>query len=338
MMNKHFLHAVCTALLVLPVLAGCQNPSDSGGEDPALSGAVSVNGSPSVGGTLTADTSLLEGTGDITYQWILDESAVIEGAAGETYEPVNADAGKTVKVRVSRAGYSGTIESDPVGPVAVSQNSFSYTLSNTIKYISFSQGKELPASKSNTAEWDIALEVRGQDGFCYIYTNSGESAEAFGAAGAGGVWFTSKTDFDAVTLADRVTEYTGENEQYADCAAYETDVTRYQTAMFGPIPSRMNIMTYYGYASGDGKTEGTAFGWSNPGPPSYPFYEFNKRAFGAVTGGMPPPWYPTKQVYIIRHADGVSYSKFQVYGLRYQRGYTFVVSFKFQNLESTTSP
>jgi hypothetical protein len=94
----------------------------------------------------------------------------------------------------------------------------------------------------------------------------------------------------------------------------------------------MNIMTYFGYATGDGLTEATAFGWSTPGPPSAPFYEFNKKAFAYVTGGMPPPWFPTKQVYIIRHADGTSYSKFQVSALRYQTGYTFIMGFKFKNL------
>jgi uncharacterized protein with FMN-binding domain len=32
---------------------------------------------------------------------------------------------------------------------------------------------------------------------------------------------------------------------------------------------------------------------------------------------MPPVWHPENEVYIIRHADGVSYSKFQVSSLAY---------------------
>jgi hypothetical protein len=330
-MNIRNKYLVFPSLFLLLVFAGCRNPSDTGGETPELRGAVSVNGSASVGGTLTVDTTLLEGSGVVSYQWIRGESTVINGAAEDTYTPSADDVDKTIKARVSRAGYAGSVESDPVGPVAALGSSFSYTLSNTIKFISLSRGVELPASKKNTNEWDIALEVSGTDGFCYIYTNSGESARAFGTTGQGGVWFTNKTNFDAVTLTDRVTEYTGENAQYVDCAAYETDVIRHQVGMTTAPAKGMNIMTYYGYASGTG-SETDPFLWSTPGPPEAPFYEFNKKAFGAVTGGMPPPWYPTKEVYIIRHADGTSYSKFQVYSLSYRRGYSFIVSFKFKNL------
>jgi hypothetical protein len=333
-MHTRFLRALVPALLL--VLAGCPDPSgDSGGEDPELRGTVSVNGSPSVGGTLTADTSLLEeGAGVISYRWIQGDSTVIAGAAGESYTPGADDAGKTIKVEVSRAGYRGTLESEPVGPVtaAAAGGSFNYTLHNTVKYFSLAQGKEVLAAKSNTNEWDIAIQVDG-GGFCYVYTNSGASAEALGTTGQGGVWFTNETNFNNVTLASRVTDYTGENAQYADCAAYETDVTRYQMGMSASLGGRMNIMTYYGYASGDGLTADTAFGYSTPGPPSHPFYEFNKKAFAYVTGGMPPPWHPTQQIYIIRHADGVSYSKFQVTALRYQTGFTYVLGFRFANLQ-----
>jgi hypothetical protein len=329
-MNTQKKHAGVPVLFLLLALAGCPNPSDSGGEAPELRGTVSLNGSPTVGGILTADTSLLEGTGTVSYQWILDESTVIEGAAGESYVPAAGDLDKTLKVRVSRAGYRGSVESNSVGPVAPVGKSFNYSLHDTIKYFSLSQGKELPASKSNTAEWDIAMEVRNNHGFCYIYTNSGDTAAELGnTGGQGGVWFTNKTDFDSVTLADRVTDFSGEN---ADYEVYVTDVIRYQRGMYGSLRSRMNIMTYYGYESGDG-SEADPFNWSNPGPPNHPFYEFNKKAFGYAGGGMPPPWSPTKQVYIIRHADGVSYSKFQVSTIKYIVGYTFNLFFKFENLD-----
>ena len=113
----------------------------------------------------------------------------------------------------------------------------------------------------------------------------------------------------------------------------DNDVTRYQGAMNGPAMGRMNIMTYYGYASGSGETAEDPFGYSVPGPPGSPFYEFNKRAFAYATGGMPPPWFPTKQVYIIRHADGVSYSKLQVTAVSYKRGYIYILGFQFANLD-----
>jgi hypothetical protein len=333
-MNRQNKRAVLPALFLLLVLAGCQNPSgDSGGGTPDLGGTVSLNGSTSVGGTLTADTSLLEGTGELSYQWIRDEIYSIAGAAGETYIPTTGDVDKSIKVRVNRAGYNGSVESESVGPVTAASGGlgFAYTLRDTIKFFSLSQGKELPASKSNTTEWDVAIEIITNNPFCNIYTNSGVSAERFGASGGAQVWFTDKTNFNAVTLADRVTDYTG-YPQYADCADYETDVTRYQYGMFVTVRSVMNIMTYWGYASGDGLSEGTQFGWSVPGPPSDPFYEFNKKAFAYNTGGMPPPWVPTKEVYIIKHADGSGYSKLQFTGVRYRTSYTYILSFCFAKL------
>jgi hypothetical protein len=330
--------ALLAALLIFP---GCQNPSDSGpsGSEeegvsgPALRGTVSVTGVAQVGEPLSADTKLLGGTGALSYQWVRGESGPIDGALSAEYVPDSADAGQTLKVRVSRAGYQGTVESGATEPVLpLGDGDFSYwPFHENIRYFSLSQKKELEAPKRFTTEWDLAIEAQG--GFCYIYTNSGASAEHFGTTGQGRVWFTNKTDFDDVALADRVTDYTGVNAPYADCAAYETDVVRYQTGMTAVLPSRMNIMNYYGYHSGDGLTAATAFGWSDPPPPSAPFYDFNKKAFGYVMGGMPPPWYPTKQVYIIRHADGVHFSKFQVYSLSYSSGFNYAIKFKFENVE-----
>jgi hypothetical protein len=315
-------------LLALRVCAGGQNPSDPGpgsGEPTVLSGAVNINGSAAMGAVLTADTSALNGTGAISYQWIRDDSTVITGAVAETYAPRAADFEKLLWVRVSRAECEGTVESDPVGPVSATRNNMNWYVTNhATRYFSLSRGVELDPSKSNTAEWDIAVKSEG--GFCYVLTNSGVSA---GSGGNGGVWFTDKTNFSNVTLTDRVTDFSGANAEYAD---YVTDVTRYQYGMFVTYGNPMNIMTYYGYLTGDGLSEETKFGWSDPGPPSAPFYEFNKKAFAYVGGGMPPPWYPTGQVYIIRHADGVSYSKLQVSALKYQRGYTYTVGFKFKKL------
>jgi hypothetical protein len=117
---------------------------------------------------------------------------------------------------------------------------------------------------------------------------------------------------------------------------YVTDVMRYQKAMNGNVGGVMNIMTYYGYRDTenyDGTSEEKAFQWSLPGPPSYPFYDFNKKAFAYVEGGMPPPWHETGQVYVVRHADGETYSKLQFYSVAYRSGYIYRVKFKFKTLE-----
>jgi hypothetical protein len=196
-----------------------------------------------------------------------------------------------------------------------------------IKYYSLSQGAEVDASKRATAEWDIALEAI--DAFFYLYTNSGYTATEFGGTGGqGGVWFTNKTDFDSVLLSDRVTDFSGENAEYA---AYVTDVKRYQPSMTGTPIGTMNIMTYYGYEGGDGSYS-NPFTLSTGAPFGHPFFEFNKKAFAAAGTTMPPSWYETNQVYVIRHADGASYSKFQVYDFFYTRGYKYTISFKFEPL------
>jgi hypothetical protein len=317
-------------LLTLLAIFGCENPSDSGSGGPTvLSGAVNINGSAALGATLTADTSALNGTGAVSYQWIRDDSTPITGAVSETYTPKATDFEKLLKVRVSRADCEGTVESDQVGPVsATSDNMNWFVQSHTTRYFSLSRGVELDPSKSNTAEWDIAVNSEG--GFCYVLTNSGVTAMDLGSGGNGGVWFTTKgTDFNSVVLADRVTDFSGANAEYE---VYTTDVIRSQYAMFVTATGPMNIMTYYGYRDGDGLSEETRFDWSIPGPPVAPFYEFNKKAFAAVLGGMPPPWYATGEVYIIRHADGVSYSKLQFPTVRYQRGFNYIVSFRFKNL------
>jgi hypothetical protein len=196
-----------------------------------------------------------------------------------------------------------------------------------IKYYSLSQGAEVDASKRATAEWDIALEAL--DYFFYIYTNSGYTATEFGGTGGqGGVWFTDKTDFDAVVLSDRVTDFSGENAEYA---AYVTDVKRYQPSMNGTPFGPMNIMTYYGYEGGAGSSN-DPFIMSTGAPFEHPFFEFNKKAFAAAGTTMPPSWYETNQVYVIRHADGTSYSKFQAYDFFYTKGFKYTISFKFEPL------
>lgn len=196
-----------------------------------------------------------------------------------------------------------------------------------IKYYSLALGGEVDASKRATAEWDIALEALGS--FFYIYTNSGYTATEFGGTGGqGGVWFTDKTDFDTAVLADRVTDFSGENAEYA---AYVTDVKRYQPSMTGTPIGTMNIMTYYGYEGGDGSYD-NPFTMSTGAPFAHPFFDFNKKAFAAAGTTMPPSWYETNQVYVIRHADGNSYSKFQVYDFYYTKGYKYTISFKFEPL------
>jgi hypothetical protein len=89
---------------------------------PLLTGLVTVSGTVRVGQTLTANTAALEGSGTITYKWQRSDTADgsfvdISGAAANTYILATADAGKFIRVEVSRAGYEGTVSSESAGPV-----------------------------------------------------------------------------------------------------------------------------------------------------------------------------------------------------------------------------
>ena len=90
-------------------------------------GAPSISGTPHVGVTLEADTSGI-GDGDglinvaYNYQWIRTNSrgadTDIWGATGSSYTVVDADLGKTIKVRVSFTDDAGSEESVKSGPTA----------------------------------------------------------------------------------------------------------------------------------------------------------------------------------------------------------------------------
>jgi hypothetical protein len=80
---------------------------------PALTGTVAVSGNANYGDTLTAVTTNLNGTGAIFYQWIRDDSTTILDAVNSMYTTVSSDVGHTLKVQISRPGYSGTITSEP---------------------------------------------------------------------------------------------------------------------------------------------------------------------------------------------------------------------------------
>ena len=98
-------------------------------DDSPATGAVTVTGTATEGETLTADTSGLadaDGLDDATYtwQWVGTPSgggdADISGATSRTYVPVFADAGATLKVRVTVTddeGHEATFTSAPTSAV-----------------------------------------------------------------------------------------------------------------------------------------------------------------------------------------------------------------------------
>ena len=80
-------------------------------KDP-LQGSVSISGTAQIGQVLTATPSITSADpGELTYKWYRGDSTTpISGATGNTYTPSSAeDVGKTIKVKVSAANYSGSV-------------------------------------------------------------------------------------------------------------------------------------------------------------------------------------------------------------------------------------
>ena len=103
------------------------DPQDTPENTPAT-GQPTISGTVQVGETLTADTSAVEdadglGNAVFEYQWIAEDTEVA-GATSSTYAPVDADVGKTIKVRVTFTDEGSNPESltstatAPVAPAA----------------------------------------------------------------------------------------------------------------------------------------------------------------------------------------------------------------------------
>jgi hypothetical protein len=194
--------------------------------------------------------------------------------------------------------------------------------SGTRHYYDLSTGEETTPAGSN---WDLALEAHG--GAFFVLTNSGDTATdvnaqvSGGASGQGRVWFTDATDFDAVVGKDQRALNPGED--LSDTAVYTEDRRRYVMVMAAePAEQTLNVITYAGYRAGNGLTAETRFEYNTPdmgNMGSFSPYLFNKKqAYRMI--GMPPNYTPTKQVYIVRHGDGASYSKVQLSEVYLERG------------------
>jgi hypothetical protein len=197
-------------------------------------------------------------------------------------------------------------------------------------YYDLSSGAEVASPGMDN--WDLALEAH--DGAFFVLTNSGVTAAELSSSGLGGVWFTDRADFGAVTAADqKVTPAEG-----SEYAAYTADVYRYTMVMAAePVKQILNVITYAGYPSGDGLAPATRFEYNPPDQgnmASFVPYLFNKRQAYRMQG-MPPNYTPTSQVYIIRHGDGQSYSKVQLSEVYLESGDPshFVIQVRYELME-----
>ena len=111
-------------LTSLPTAAVAARPNS------AATGAPTISGTVRVGQTLTASTLGISDSDGLsgatfTYQWLTSRDAEIDGATSSTYTLVEADEGKTIKVRVSfidDRGHQETLTSEATAAVATSPN------------------------------------------------------------------------------------------------------------------------------------------------------------------------------------------------------------------------
>lgn len=171
-------------------------------------------------------------------------------------------------------------------------------------YFSFSAGIVENAEPASIV-WDIRFP--GDDN--KFTTNGGDTALSYGSQGKTAVEFTGSDDFENAAIDYRTLTFEGE---------FKSDKNVWWHAM-GAKNGSLNIMTFYGYETGNGQTEETR----------YTTIANNKIAYcDSLSKGA---FKITNRVYIIRHADGKKYSKFQVTG--YEKvGDTRVYQIKYQNL------
>ena len=242
------------------IQTGLGNPITLGANTPAT-GAPMVSGTAQVGKTLTADTSTIadaDGMSDavFTYQWLADDAA-IAGATGSTYTLVSADAGQTVKVRVSFTDDAGKVEkltsaaTDAVAPPPNSPATGLPTISGTAQV-----GETLTADVSGIADADGLSDVT----FQYRWLSSRDT-EIPGATNSTYVLQASDAE---KTVKVRVS--------FTDDAGNEESLTSEATAAVSaappPAPSNLRVVT------GKGSVELT---WEAPDDATVTGYRIERR-------------------------------------------------------------
>jgi hypothetical protein len=161
-------------------------------------------------------------------------------------------------------------------------------------YFSFAQGETVDPTGAAGDGWDLAFSYTRM-----IHTNSGDTADALGSGGKGGVWAAGTTDLSA-----------GISPAGADFSLpFATDSSRWTSPaaeMGTPVLNQLNVISYVGYGSGAGLSE------EDP----LTDYQYNARQYySANLSTMPPVYSVTRQVYIVKHGDGENYSKMHITAL-----------------------
>jgi uncharacterized repeat protein (TIGR02543 family) len=144
---------------------------------PMLTGTVSIIGTAEVGQTLTATTDLLSGSGTIFYQWKKRTSnGVTEkiGTNSDTYTVQFADLGSTITVTVTCSDFTGSVTSDPLIGIELSQLSGTVSISGTAEV-----GKTLTANTGSLGgigtisyQWKRGTTNIGTNSSTYVLVNA----------------------------------------------------------------------------------------------------------------------------------------------------------------------
>ena len=223
-------------------------------------GAPTISGTAQVGETMTADTSGIADADGLdaaafSYQWLADDTEVA-GATGSTYTLVEADEGKTVKVRVSftddarneetlTSAATATVEAAPNSPATGAP-----TISGTAQV-----GEKLTADTSGVADED------GLDAVTFSYQWLADDADIAGAAGS---TYTLADADEGKTVKVRVsfTDDGGNDETLTSAATEavagnEEPVAREDVAAWSATMTVEWVYQGYGYYSTDTKKAGS---------------------------------------------------------------------------------
>ena len=196
-------------------------------------GAPTISGTARAGETLTADTSGIsdaDGLDNATYsyQWVRNDGTTdtdISGAADSTYTLVEADEGKTIKVKVSFTddeGNSETLTSAATGSVAAKPNAEATgapTISGTARV-----GETLTADTSDIADSDGLNNIS----YSYQWVRNDNSTDT-DIVGATGSTYTLVSADEGMTIKVKVS--------FTDDEGNAESLTSDPTATVAPRPN-----------------------------------------------------------------------------------------------------
>jgi hypothetical protein len=124
-------------------------------------------GNPWAGGTLTANTDNLGGSGAISYQWRRNGENILN-ANSNFYTLQPSDVGSIITVIVTRANYSGSIESLPIAVIPsppldrVIRVDFGTSNIATVTLSSLTSSNIIYLAKINTSNQQVAANQTGR--------------------------------------------------------------------------------------------------------------------------------------------------------------------------------